>query len=152
MHVAAIPANPPYSLITFEYKAIGYVLCQRIVPPLVPLLGNCYASEDLSDFSKTFFLRRLGKIWVHLGMFVIFTGCRRLQILNSIADNTGRKCRGNLNFTALQEFELTFGMFLLLVGGLLEDPGYLLVALFSGLAGKLGVTVPRLRFARECRQ
>ena len=56
---------------------------------------------------------------------------------------------GDLYHAALEEFEEFLGVLLLLLGGLEEDGGYLLVAFFLGYACEVGVAAAGLGLTCE---
>jgi len=143
--VATISANPSYRLGAFEYQSLRDILRQSKVSLFVPFLSDRYVSKDSRDLSKALFVRGFCKARIHLSMFVILTCGGGLEVLKCVTDDAGRKRGRNLHLATLEKFELTLGVLLLLVSGLFEDGGNLLVALTVsrlGLAGKRSQQIP----------
>ena len=82
----------------------------------------------------------------------MFAVGRRQQVLGRAADDTGGEGGGDLHLAPLEELEKPLGVFLFLVGRLLEDARDLHEAFVAGLAGEVRVAVAGLRLADEGQQ
>ena len=91
------------------------------------------AAEFAGQLGKALFLGLLGKGIVHIGPLVVFTLGGVQQILGGIAQ-------------LAQGLEPHLGVFLFILGGFGKDLGDLLIALFFGDAGKVGVFIAGLGF------
>ena len=94
-------------------------------------LDSGHQAELGGKFLEAFLLSRLGESLIHIGPLIVLaiSGCS--QILGRSAD-------------AVQLLEPHFGMFFLIFSSLQKQGGNLLVTLFLGCRGKIGVFVASL--------
>ena len=127
--VSAVAAFPYTDATLLENFGCFDIVQQGTVTLLMTLFDGSHTSELLSQFMEAFFIGFTGKGVVHVCPFVILTFSSMKQILGSRANST-------------QMLEPQFGMFFLILGGLEEEGGYLLVTVLLGNGGILGVFVP----------
>jgi len=77
-----------------------------------------------------FLPRNLCKLWIQLGMHIVFKRSRSKQIIVSILYNTCKKGRSDFEFTAIKKFEKTQGMLKFLICCFLKNFRYLYVSVF----------------------
>jgi hypothetical protein len=82
-------------------------------------------------------------------VLVAFAGGSGSQVVQRRSDDPRGEGTRDFHFAAFQKVEEAFGVLLLLIGGFNENIGDLHQAFFAGLAGKIGVSVARLRFPGE---
>ena len=100
------------------------------------LLDGAHHLEQGGDAVEALLTSGLGHLLVHGGPLLVLAGGGRPQVFGGGAD-------------AAQLLEPHLGVLLLIVGGLLEDGGDLLIAVLLGLAGEVGVLVAGLALAGE---
>ena len=133
--MAAVAALPDAVALAREHHLVFYVLEQLAVALLVVLLDGGHTAEFLGYLRKTFLVGLAGHTLVHVGPLEVLTLGGRLQVLGGRFD------------AALQQFEPHLGVLLLIVGGLLEDGGYLYITVFLGFRGPVGILVAGLALA-----
>ena len=135
--VAAVAAFPHLDFALCEDFFHLNVLQQGAVAFLMSFLDGCDAAELSRKFGESFLIGGLREAVVHVGPFVVFTGCRCRKVLRSRADAAGQFLVPELR------------MFLLVVRRLQEDLGDLLKAVFFRFRCEPGVFVARFGLAGE---
>ena len=107
------------------------------------------ATVGLSDVGEAFSGGIVGEGRVELAPLLLLAGGRGGEVLRCRADLATGVGRGNLDGSTLEVLEEDLGVLLLVVGGLREDGGDLLVTLLLGHAGEVRVAVACLRLAGE---
>jgi len=96
------------------------------------------------NLCEPLFLCDIGKVLVKGRPFQILSCCRRLQVGSRVPHNACGVRSDNLGFSSIEKVEEELGVLLLIVGCLDKDGCNLLVPLFSRLARKESVPIPRL--------
>ena len=113
------------------------IVQQCAVALLMVLLYGGDEAELLRELMEALFIGSLGKAVIHIRPLIVLALGGGDQILGGIAD------AGKL-------LEPELGVLLFVLGGLEEECGYLLIALFLRNTCKIGVFIACLRFAGEC--
>jgi len=108
-------------------------------------LGYGYFPKHAGYFLEPFFVCDLGKTRIHFGCLIIFTFGGVGEILLGGPNHTSRKSGCYFKVTALEKLEKPFGMLFFLIRCFEKNGGDLLKTIFSGLAGKIGITIPCMR-------
>ena len=134
--VAAVAAFPHLNL-ALGKDLFGFdVVQQGAVTLLVMLLDGGHTTELGGQLGEALGFGGAGKAFVHVGPLVVLACGGSGQILGGGAD-------------AVQLLEPQLGMLLLVLGGLQEEGGNLLKALFLSLRGEVGVLVACLALASK---
>ena len=136
--VSAVAAFPHGDLVLLEDHTGLDVLQEVEVPLLVGLLDSADGLEESGDLGESLLPGGLGELLVHGGVLVVLSGGGVLQVLDGLG-----------NLVVVEGLEPQLGVLLLVLGGLEEDVGDLLVSLFLGLGGVVGVLVPGHGLASE---
>lgn len=132
--VAAFTALPHHDF-TLGKDLLHFDVLQKLQEALfVSLLDGADGAELSGELCKAFLFGSLGKAFVHVRPFIVFTGSGCLEVLGRVAD-------------AVEVLEPDLGMLALVVCGLFEDLGDLLKTFLAGNAGKVGILVAGLGFA-----
>jgi hypothetical protein len=110
-------------------------------------LGNL--AESLVSLCEPLFLCNIGKVLVKACPFQILSCSRRLQVGSRVPYNACGVRSDNLGFSSIEKVEEELGVLLFIVGCLEKDGCNLLLPLFSSLARKKGVPIPRLGLPGE---
>ena len=132
--VTAVTALPHSHLGLLKYLLKLNVGKKLSVSLLVCLLDSCYCSELTCKSGEALLLCFLCKGIVHIGPLIVLALCCSKKIARSVAKSA-------------KSLEPKLSVLLLIVSGLLEDSGDLLVAFLLGDGCEIGVLVASLRFA-----
>ena len=132
--VATVAAFPNLDLALLEDLSSLHILQQGAVALLVVLLNGSHQTELSSQFVEALCFGSLGKAVVHIRPLVVLALSGMEQILGGVAD-------------AAQLLEPHLGMLLLVVSGLQEQRGDLLVTFLLGLGSKVGILISGHGFA-----
>ena len=135
-HVSAVTALPNGNTALLEYCLLFYVVQKCAVSLLVSLLDSSNSAELCSELGKALFLSVLSKAVVHIGPLVVLTLSGVKKVLSGIAKLT-------------ESLEPELCVLLLVLSGLKEDCGDLLITCFLCYRCKVGVLVSCLRFTCE---
>ena len=128
MDMAAIAALPDVNAVLLEHHTVVQVFQKGTVTLLVLLLDLAYPLKEGGQLVKALGPGGLGHFFVHRGPLFVLAGGGSHQIGGSVTD-------------AVQRLEPQLGVLLLIVGGLQEKSGDLLIPFLLGLAGKIGLLV-----------
>ena len=135
--VTTVAALPNFNFGFLEHLSGLDILEEGAVALFVTFLDGGDHTELHGESLEAFGLGSLGEAFVHIGPFIVLAG----------------GCFGEVGSSVAYSFELLephFCVFFLVVGGLKEKGGYLLVALFLGGGGKVSVFVSCLGLSGEC--
>ena len=136
-HMSAVAAFPDVDArLLCEYFVVFDICGEREISFLVSLFNRRNAAEFLREFVEALFVGHFREFGVHIRPFLVFAGRRRFEVFERAA-------------YAAEFFEPKFCVFLFVVGSLVEERRYLLVALFFGFGSEIGILVARLTFAGE---
>lgn len=100
--VTAVAAAPEGQLaITFKDNLVLNIGSQRTIALTMKFFGNGNAFHCFGNDFKALFTRDFSKIRVHMLPLMLFTGGGIFEIIQCIADHTGRQGESDLNFAAL---------------------------------------------------
>ena len=136
--VAAVSADPDHVAVSREYDAFLDVREQLSVALLVLLLNQRDLLEQECDVVEALGLCVLGKALVHVGPLVVFAFGGVFQVRDRVR-----------HIAVVQQLEPDLRVLLLVVRGLGEELGDLLVAVLLRLRGIVGVLVSGLRLTRK---
>ena len=134
-NVPAVAALPDNVVVLGEHHFVLNIGQQLAVTLLVLLLDSAHHFKQCGDFSEAFFSGFLREGLVHIGPFVVFAGCRVLQVFH-----------GGGDFAVVKQLEPDFGVLFLIFSGFRENGGDLLKAVFFGFGRIIGILVSGLRF------
>ena len=134
--VAAVAALPDLDAALFKDGLGLDVVQQRAVALLVRLLDRGHAAELGGELVEALLLGVLRHALVHVGPLEVLS-------LGGVQQIRGRVAQ------LAQLLEPELGVLFLVLGGLEEERGDLLIALFLRRRGKVGVFVSRLGLARK---
>lgn len=137
--VATLAALPGDGFGTVEGVLILHALEQTEVALLVLLLGHTDGAVHEGYILEALVLGDIGKGGVEVVPLLELADGGRAEVVHRGAYLSGRVGGADLHHAAFEELEHALGMHHLLLGGLLEDGGYLFVAFALGLLGKIGV-------------
>ena len=142
MDITAVAADPHDLVVALEDDVLFQVGQQLAIALLVALLHLCNQAHDGCNLREALFLGHFGKLLVHFRPLIVLALCGVFQIGGGIG-----------NGSAMEILEPDLGVFLLVVGGLLENRGDLLKAVLLGLGCIVGVLVSCLRLSgKGCHQ
>ncbi len=105
MQVSAIQAPPDHRLTFLEHRACFDVGRQVQVALFMLLFGNGNRRKDLGNLTKALLNGYFGERRIHVGPFIMFTGCTGFEVFHRRAYHPSGKCRLNFNLPAFKKFE-----------------------------------------------
>src|SRR4029078_12935413 len=102
--------------------------------------------EPVRDFTETLVPGDFGHAWIHVGIFVRFTGDRGLQVLTRAPEREIRR-RVAAGF---EVFEMAVSVASFALGRRTKNRGDVVLAFYVGLGCEIEIAPVGLRFACEC--
>lgn len=138
MDMPAVGALPDNHVVAYKHGVGFHSVYELAVSFLVFLFNGGHHLKQSGDFGKSFFPCGFGEAGIHVGPFVVFTGGGVVEV-----------CQSRGNIPVVEELEPDFCVFLFVVCRFFKEVCYLIVTLFSGFAGVIGVLVSCLGFPRK---
>ena len=138
-HEVTAFAALPHDFFTLFENALHLNIAEQLqIPLFVGLFNSGHGTETRGKFRETFLVSRLGKAVVHVGPLVVLAACSRLEVFFGCPD-------------AAQGLKPNRCVFFFIGSGFFKNRRNLLIAFFSGNAGKVRVLVARLRLSGKSR-
>jgi hypothetical protein len=147
LQVAAIAAPPGHDVRSLKNRPVLDIRQETEIASFVLSFSHGNGLENLGDIVKPLGTGRLGERGIHVRPFIVFSPGGFFEVFRRSPNDPGRKFRLNFRFPPRQQFEQALGMFLFLIGRFFKDTLDLNIPFFLGLTGKIGISVPRLRFS-----